>query len=117
MDELLRQAAHAYSQHDFYEVHEILEPLWKAADPPIKPFYQGLIQVACAFLKAERGEVIPALRLFDQGIEKLEPYPELQGFVERSRAARERLSVGERYDPSWVPDWPLTGSNTSETNR
>jgi hypothetical protein len=44
-----------YNAGRFWEAHEALEPVWRAAPPPERDFWQGLIQAAAAMLHRERG--------------------------------------------------------------
>jgi uncharacterized protein len=38
-----------FNQHEFFEAHEALEDVWRAAPAEQKKFFQGLVQVAVAF--------------------------------------------------------------------
>ena len=40
---------------DFFEAHEELELVWRAAAPEERDFYQGLVHVAVAWYQAGRG--------------------------------------------------------------
>ena len=53
--------------------HEALEDLWSATrDPQRRRFYQGIIQLAAAFVHAERGNMRGVQRLLAKATAKLE---------------------------------------------
>jgi len=60
-----------------------------------RKFYQGIIQVAAGYFKLEQGVPAGAIKLWNSGLEKLEPYApvylgiDLESFV---RAVRENLT-------------------------
>lgn len=84
-------AVEAFNQQEYHLCHELLEPLWKAAPPASRPYYQGLIQVACAYHHLGQGKLGPASRLFRRGLDKLAP-------LERSELWAEPLG---RMRTSW----------------
>jgi len=52
----LEAGLHAYSQGDFFEAHELLEPAWMGTDDLTeRALHQGLIKVAAACVHAGRG--------------------------------------------------------------
>jgi len=64
----LRQAAFedglaAYSQGNFFEAHELLEPAWMGtSDLAERALYQGLIKLAAGYVHAVRGNPIGVAR-------------------------------------------------------
>lgn len=62
-----------YNYAYWWECHEALEALWRAAGRtfPQAQFYQGIIQVAAANLQRFLGRVDVAARLFSEGLERL----------------------------------------------
>ncbi len=61
----------------YFEAHEVLEALWL----PVRGrggarFYQGLIQVAGAFVHLQRGRAVPARALLRRSQEHLAHYPD-----------------------------------------
>lgn len=107
----LNDAIAAFNRHAFYAFHEILEPVWIASEPAMKPFYQGLIQVACAYYKLEQSKVEPALRLFARGLAMLAPWEDqdpLRAFLAQVRGSVTALEdSGARPDEVAVPPLPL----------
>lgn len=107
----LREAAHAFNQHQFHRCHELLEEAWRVAEPGRRPLLQGLLQVACAYLKAEQGARGPALRLFDRALRNLSRGPdtaEMRAFRDQVRSCRANLAhrPGGTFEPFEVPAWP-----------
>lgn len=73
-------AAALFNAELFFEVHEILEPPWGRAEGPLKPFLQGLIQVAVGLHHRSTGNLRGAVSLLADGNAKLRPFlPEAWG--------------------------------------
>jgi len=70
--ELMRDGA-------YFEAHEALEDAWRAADPPEKDFFQGLVHVTVAWYQAGRGNQVG----FERQLAKAER--RLTGFRPRHR--------------------------------
>ena len=49
-----------FNHGEFFEAHEVLEDVWRAAPPGEKKFLQGLIQVAVSFHHRSTGNLIGA---------------------------------------------------------
>ena len=60
---------------EFYDAHEVLEDVWRAAPEPERRFLQGLIQVAVAFHHHSRGNRIGFRSLLERAIRNLSSYP------------------------------------------
>ena len=59
----------------FYEAHEVLEELWlPVRHRPEGHFYQGLIQLAGAFVHLQKDRLRPAATLFKRAQSNLEKY-------------------------------------------
>ena len=62
-----------YHAGEHWHAHEVLEDLWRATrDPERRRFYQGIIQLAAAFVHAERGNMRGVQRLLAKAAAKLE---------------------------------------------
>jgi hypothetical protein len=59
----------------FFEAHETLEELWLPSPWPIRPFLQGIIQLAAGFVHLMRNEYPGTVKLLARGIEKIEGAP------------------------------------------
>ena len=65
-----------YNAGRHWHAHEALEDLWRAtADPERRLFYQGVIQLAAAFVHAERGNMRGVQRLLAKSRAKLAAVP------------------------------------------
>jgi hypothetical protein len=93
----------------FFEVHELLEPVWFRATEPERTALQGLIQVAVAFHHLENRNREGARSLLALGVAKLaeagSALPlETRGWLDELRPALAALSRGEEPPPA--PRWP-----------
>ena len=71
MAPLLDRAAALANHGLFFEVHELLEPVWFRATEPVRTALQGLIQIAVAFHHLENGNLEGARSLLALGLLKL----------------------------------------------
>jgi len=101
--ELLQLGADRFNAKQFFEAHEAWEEVWLDSARELRHFYQGLIQVAAAFVHLQRNEYPGTVKLLHEGLRKLEAYPattlgvQLSPLVAASRAIENRvLEVGER---------------------
>ncbi len=78
----LEAGLHAYSQGDFFEAHELLEPAWMGtSDLAERALYQGLIKLAAGYVHAVRGNPI--------------------GLARNLEGARRHLETSLDQDPGW----------------
>ena len=86
----------------WWEAHEALEPLWRAAGrkTPDGLFLQGLIQVSGAMLKEAMGSPEPARRMAKAGFEKLLRFPGVSLGIDAPKlvAAIDRYLFSEAND-------------------
>jgi predicted metal-dependent hydrolase len=86
----------------YFEAHEELELVWRAAAPEERDFYQGLVHVAVAWYQAGRGKPVATERQLEKALRRLAAYePEHCGVdVARLRAQLaellETLDLGGR---------------------
>ena len=81
---LSRDLAHGlklFNRADFFDAHEVLEDIWRAALGPEKKFLQGLIQVAVALYHHGNGNMIGARSVLRRGFRNLSRYPEGSGGI------------------------------------
>ena len=99
-----------YNAGYFFEAHETLEELWLPSPWPVRPFLQGIIQLAAGFVHLMRHEYPGTIRLLGRGIEKLEAAPEAymgidsKQLVAEARKAQEDL---EALGPDRFQEWDL----------
>ena len=58
----------------YFEAHEELELVWRAAPPAERDFYQGLVHVAVAWYQAGRGNRVGCERQLEKAARRLGPY-------------------------------------------
>jgi predicted metal-dependent hydrolase len=84
----------------FFEAHEELELVWRAADASERDFYQGLVHVAVAWYQAGRGRPIATESQLDKAARRLAAFgPErrgvdVAGVLAQVAAAREIVRSG-----------------------
>jgi predicted metal-dependent hydrolase len=82
-------------ERDYFECHEVMEELW--LEEGRKPLFQGLLQIAVGLYHHRNGNVGGAIKLFTQGIDKLQSFPKLTlginlaAIVEESRDYVDKL--------------------------
>jgi uncharacterized protein len=82
-------------ERDYFECHEVMEELW--LEEGRHPVFQGLLQIAVGLYHYRNGNVSGSIKLFSQGIDKLQGQPDiLYGIhagklVEESRVYVEKL--------------------------
>jgi predicted metal-dependent hydrolase len=70
-----------FNHAEFFEAHEALEDVWRAAPMPEKKFLQGLIQVAVALHHHGKGNLVGARSLLKRASRNLSLYPENFGGI------------------------------------
>jgi predicted metal-dependent hydrolase len=60
-------------ERDYFECHEVMEELW--LEEGRAPLYQGLLQLAVGLYHHWNGNVGGSIKLFTQGIDKLQHFP------------------------------------------
>ena len=109
--------AAALANHGLYfEVHELLEPVWFRAAEPERTALQGLIQVAVAFHHLENGNREGARSLLALGVAKLAEAGSTlplstREWLDDLRPVLASLARGE--EPPSGPRWPAPTESTS----
>jgi uncharacterized protein len=113
-DACLEQGIGLFNRRQYFEAHEIWEDAWRESTGEPAMFLQGLIQVAAAFVKLQRGQPRGMLALLDAGAGKLRPIPNRRYRVDHEallaalppwRQAAERMLAGGSpdYDDDRLP--------------
>jgi hypothetical protein len=113
LNELYR-AIEEFNDGYFFESHETLEDLWMVTPWPERQLFQGIIQLAAAFVHYARREYPGILKLLDAAIEKVgESVPDAFGIetaplVDSMRQVRAEFArLGEErfleFDERLVP--------------
>jgi predicted metal-dependent hydrolase/8-oxo-dGTP pyrophosphatase MutT (NUDIX family) len=85
---------------EYFEAHESLEDVWRAAEPAEKDFFQGLVHVAVAWYQASRGNRVGCERQLEKAARRLAPFaPEHRGLnleilLRSVQRASERVASG-----------------------
>jgi predicted metal-dependent hydrolase len=84
----------------YFEAHEELEEVWRAAPPEERDFFQGLVHVAVAWYQAGRGRPVATASQLEKAGRRLAAYaPEHLGvdvthLLAQVEAARARVAGG-----------------------
>ena len=65
------QGVELIRQGRYFEAHEELELVWRAADADERDFYQGLVHVAVAWYQAGRGRPVATASQLDKATRRL----------------------------------------------
>src|ERR1700730_9876042 len=76
-----REGIELFNRAAFFEAHEVLEDVWRAAPQPEKKFLQGLIQVAVALHHHGNGNLAGARSVLRRAFRNLSLYPEGYGGI------------------------------------
>ncbi len=102
------QALDEFNDGYFFESHETLEDLWMVTPWPERQFFQGVIQLAAAFVHHARGEYAGATKLLDAAAAKLAEFaPDFLGvnvaalLSEIKRTKEELAALGEERFLEW----------------
>jgi|SRR4051812_37991297 predicted metal-dependent hydrolase len=77
-----------FNQGEFFEAHEALEDVWRAAPAPEKKFLQGLIQVAVALHHFGNGNLAGASSVMRRAFRNISLYPEGLGGIDSAELLR-----------------------------
>jgi hypothetical protein len=101
-------AIEQFNHRWYFESHETLEDLWMVSPWPERDLFQGVIQLAAAFVHLARGEYPGIFKLLDASVDKLRRFaPEHFGvdvaslIVEAERARDEIAALGEDRFREW----------------
>ncbi|MBI1853892.1 MAG: DUF309 domain-containing protein [Planctomycetes bacterium] len=73
-EEDYRRGVDLFNRGEFWESHEAWEGIWQADNRDERIFYQGLIQIAAAFVHHGTRNLRGMRKLLHEGIAKLEPF-------------------------------------------
>jgi predicted metal-dependent hydrolase len=102
------RALEEFNDGYYFESHETLEDLWMVTPLPERTFFQGVIQLAAAFVHLFRHEYPGILKLLDAAIDKLSGFTpgqfgvDVTGLVAEVGAARDEIAaLGEERLQEW----------------
>jgi uncharacterized protein len=106
----LHGAAVLFDTGLYFEVHELLEPLWMAGRGSDREALQGLIQIAVGYQHLANENLKGARALLDEGCAKIQARRlygvDLDPFARGVRATLVGVSEGVSFDWTQVPRWP-----------
>lgn len=79
-----RDGIRLFNQGLFFDAHEVLEDVWRAAPEEERKFLQGLIQVAVALHHHSKGNTAGARSVMARASRNLSRYPEQFGGIQLS---------------------------------
>ena len=65
-----------FNAGEYFEAHEALETAWRDERGPVRSLYQGILQVAVAYLHTRNGNYEGAVILAERARSKLAAWPE-----------------------------------------
>lgn len=81
-------------ERDYFECHEVMEELW--LEEGRNPIFQGLLQIAVGLYHYRNGNVSGSIKLFTQGIAKLQDQPDILFGIQVGKLVEEsRVYVGK----------------------
>lgn len=90
VDEPEYQAGAAcYRRGEYFEAHEHWEDLWNTLEGDRKLLVQGMIQVAAAWVKRQRGEPVGMCRLLEHALRRWRSLPDTVWGVDVERLRQE----------------------------
>ena len=97
-----REGVELFNRAAFFEAHEALEDVWRAAPHKDKKFLQGLIQVAVALHHHGNGNLAGARSVLKRAFRNLSLYPEGFGGI-HSAALLRSISEWQRAFDEGTP--------------
>lgn len=95
-----------FNNGEFFDAHEVLEDVWRAAPTAERKFLQALIQVAVALHHYTRGNLVGARSLLKRAVKNLAAYPDNFAGIEL-RELLDSLAGWERALADSKPAPPL----------
>jgi uncharacterized protein len=98
-----------FNGRDFFEAHEVWEDLWMESGPPVRRFYQALIQAAVALYHFGNGNLRGAAKLYRSSRDYMAPYGptylglDVAGFWRQMEACCAGVLGPGEADPSLRP--------------
>jgi predicted metal-dependent hydrolase len=100
MEAAFKRGLEAIRARRYFEAHEELEEVWRAASPEERDFFQGLVHVAVAWYQAGRGRRVATASQLEKATRRLRPFAPAHRGVDVAHvlaqvdAARARVAGG-----------------------
>ena len=82
-----------FNAGEFFEAHEELESAWRAEPGPIRNLYQGILQVAVAYLHITRDNYEGAIKVYGRSAKWLRAIPDHCQGVDVAQLRRDAAAV------------------------
>jgi len=66
-----------FNQGEFFEAHEALEEIWRDEKSEIRDLYQGILEIAVAYLHITRGNYVGAVKVYGRSQKWLVKFPDI----------------------------------------
>jgi predicted metal-dependent hydrolase len=110
LSELARKGIDLFNKGEYFEAHEELEHAWNAETGPVRNLYQGILQIAVAYLQITRRNYNGAIKIFLRSRQWLDPLPAISRGVDvatlRHDAAQVRQTL-EALGPDRIQEFDL----------
>ncbi len=105
-DEGLAEADRLLAAGRPFAAHEVLEAVWKAADPPQRLLWRSLAQLAVGLTHLQRGNLVGGRRLLRRGAEGLRPWEHRRPYgLDVSAIIQAAYAAADGGDPGAWRDW------------
>jgi predicted metal-dependent hydrolase len=98
LSELALKGITLFNQGAYFEAHEELELAWNAETGPVRDLYQGVLQVAVAYLQITRHNYRGALKMFLRMRQWLDPLPDVCRGINVAQLRAEALTARARLE-------------------
>jgi predicted metal-dependent hydrolase len=103
----IKEGVDLFNRAEFFDAHEVLEDIWRAAPQEEKKFLQGIIQVAVALYHHGNGNSIGACSVLRRAFRNLSRYPEGYGGIQLADLLRSVSAWQRAMDEGKpVPQFP-----------
>ena len=93
LSELAQKGIALFNQGAYFEAHEELELAWNAETGPVRDLYQGVLQVAVAYLQITRRNYRGAVKMFLRMRQWLDPLPDVCRGINVAQLRAEALAA------------------------
>jgi len=82
-----------FNAGEYFEAHEQLEAAWRAEPGPIRNLYQGILQIAVAYLHITRDNYQGAIKVYGRALKWLDKLPDVCQGVDVAQLKRDAADV------------------------
>ncbi|MEK7312281.1 MAG: DUF309 domain-containing protein [Chloroflexota bacterium] len=93
LSELARKGIELFNRGEYFEAHEELEHAWNEEPGPARQLYQGVLQIAVAYLQITRSNYNGAIKMLLRARQWLDPLPDVCKGVNVAALRRDAAEV------------------------